>query len=230
MSRLYEAKVLDENIWKVVEINNECYHTYKLVNREQEGIYFFYNIIGFEQINDDEFLVSLKFSGDDFAIERLKLNKSKKELIYRHKFSHFDFINDDNILFSYWSKSGGYHIDGVYSISKNKEVEEAKWLDYKEVNIYKDDETHETVLLLEDKIVSTNGNDYLIFTVDCNTFEPNSLCYSSLRESYIEIKNADDFKKLKEEDTRYKRIIDNIILENRIKDIGEAKEKVLSKK
>ena len=41
MNRLHSAKVLDKNIWKVVEVDNEYYHTYKLINKEKEDIYFF---------------------------------------------------------------------------------------------------------------------------------------------------------------------------------------------
>lgn len=230
MSRLYDAKVLDENVWKVVEIDDEYYHTYKLINKEKEDIYFFNNIIGFEQVTDDEFLISKRMSRDKFGIVRVKLNNSQMKIIFRKEFSHFNFINDDNILFTYWANSGGYHIDGVYSISKNKELEEAKWLDFKEVDIYKDDKTNEISLLLEEKIASINGNDYLIFTVDGSTLKPNSLCYSSLRDSYIEIKDVEDLKKIEDEDNHYRNIIDDIIFENQRNCIKNAKEKILNKK
>mgnify|MGYP003571575913 CR=1 FL=1 len=55
MCRLYEVKV-DEKRWKIVEIDNEIYHTYKIIDKEKEEIYFFKHIIGVEQVNEDEFL------------------------------------------------------------------------------------------------------------------------------------------------------------------------------
>ena len=58
MSRLYEAKV-DEKRWKIIETDNENYHTYKLIDKEKEEIYFLRHIIGVEQITEDEFLDAL---------------------------------------------------------------------------------------------------------------------------------------------------------------------------
>ena len=39
MSRLYETKI-NEKRWKIVEIDNENYHSYKLIDKEKEEIYF----------------------------------------------------------------------------------------------------------------------------------------------------------------------------------------------
>ena len=95
MSRLYETKI-NEKRWKIVEIDNENYHSYKLIDKEKEEIYFLNHIIGVEQVADDEFLVYRRANYDEFEIVRYKLQQSKFIKVFEKKFSQFEFISDDN--------------------------------------------------------------------------------------------------------------------------------------
>ena len=229
MSRLYDSKILNENIWKVEEIDNKNYHTYKLINKEKNEEYYFNNIIGFEQVTEDEFLVYKVGSGDYFRIDRVKLNNSKITSSYMKQFTRFEFITDDYIMYDYYDNHTHYRCDGVYSISQNKEIEEAKWLNMKSVEIYTDEKTNEKIVYLEDSIY-LYGNTYsLMFTVDPNTFRPNSKCYSSLRNKYIDIQTKEDYEKIKSEDNYYACIIGDILLQKEFEERIKAKEKILNR-
>ena len=66
MSRLYEAKIIDENRWEGIETDKDYYNSYKLKDKKKGFIYFLRGIIGFEQVTEDEFLVYNRVSYDDF--------------------------------------------------------------------------------------------------------------------------------------------------------------------
>ena len=182
MSRLYGTKY-DSERWKVDLVDDTNYKTYKIVDKENLEIYHFNNIIGFEQVTNDEFLVYRRANHDCFEIKRLILAHSELDEIYRARFSQFEFISDDRIMFTYWGKFGPYKISGIYSISQNKELEEGKWLETFGVNI------DENGIVVEDRIYDSElGDNKLIFSIDPETLEPNSECYSSFRNSYVKIK------------------------------------------
>ena len=225
MSRLYGAKINDENRWEVNELEEDYYHSYKLIDKDTSNTYYFNRIIGIEQITDDEFLVYKRASSDYYKIARYKLENSCKKEIYSHESNNHIFLNDDNILF-YGSH---FFFDDVYSISKNEEVEEAKWLYYKSFEIY-ENENNEKNLLIKDTLVSNHGDEYLMYGVDCNNFEPNSPCYSSLRNKFIDVKTKEDCIKIHDEDYKYKSSVDRILFETQQNNLKMAKEKILKQK
>ncbi len=223
MSRLYEAKY-DKERWKVDLLSSENYKTYKLIDKEEMEIYHFYNIIGFEQVSDNEFLVYRKSSGDNFAITRCILDKSKIDTIYSHEFSRFDFINDDRIAFTYWGKTGPYMLGGIYSISENKELEEAKWL--KGMGF----EVSDKALLIEDRIYNaTLGDDRILFTVDSDTLELNSEIYSSFRDGYVKVDSKEDYKEFRYEEQKYNDYVSAYCFEQQKKAITKAIKRILKK-
>lgn len=223
MERLYDVKLLDENRWMVKELDNEFYHTYKLIDKKNEEIYVLNHIIGLEQIKEDEFLVYERASKDDFKISRYKLTDSKIYVMYQKNFSKFGFIDSDNILFSYWTKSGNLALNGIYSISQNKEVEEADWLRYKDIVSLKQN-ADSSILCLSETMPEDNK---LLFTVNTKNFEPNSQCYSTLRNSFVDIKSKEDYLKLKSEEINYIRIVRDIEYISNEKAIAEAKIKLI---
>ena len=127
MSRLYDMKY-DENRWKVKKIDDKNYDTYKIIDKEQDEIYFFRNIIGAEQVTEDEFLVHRRYNRDKLIIERCKLENSEIEKTFAKDFSRFNFITDDRIIFTNCDNSGRYRCSGVYSIKDNCNIQDSEWL------------------------------------------------------------------------------------------------------
>ena len=228
MSRLYETKI-NEKRWKIVEIDNENYHSYKLIDKEKEEIYFLNHIIGVEQVADDEFLVYRRANYDEFEIVRYKLQQSKFIKVFEKKFSQFEFISDDRIIFNHWGNSGPYRCVGIYSIKENKILEEAKWLEGAAIDIYHDDENPEKkVLYVEEEIFSYKlGDKKILFTVDPKTLQPSSDCYSELRNSYIPVNNKNDIDNIKSEDEASIRNLEDDIFKQKKEQLQKAKQKIL---
>ena len=220
MGRLYEAKVKDDR-WEVEELKSEGYPSYILKDTKECYSYTLNGIIGFEQVADNEFLVYRRSGGDDFSIIRYRFDKSDKKMIYNERVYDFKFLSDDHILFMYNTNSASKHIKGVYSISQNANVKEAEWLRMAEVH-----SNEENKLLLS---MSALCYGDVIFTVNTDTFEPEGLCYSTLRDSYINISSKEELEKVIEEDKGYGSFISdyNFSLENEAK--KKAKEKILKK-
>ena len=231
MSRLYEARV-DEKRWKIVETDNENYHTYKLIDKEKEEIYFFNHIIGLEQITEDEFLVYNRYNRDQFRIARYKAENSKLYKLFEVKFSRFQFITDDRILFTYWDNSSSYRSSGIYSIKDNNYVEDGNWLNRKALETFKYDDNPEKIgIYVEEEISSYKlGNPKLLFTVDSNTLEPNSDCYSQLRNSFIKISSKEDIENIKIEEQENIHIIEDHLYQQECEQLQKAKSKILVRK
>ncbi|MEE3342735.1 MAG: hypothetical protein VZS44_01435 [Bacilli bacterium] len=231
MSRLYETKA-DEKRWKIVEIDKENYNSYKLIDKENEEIYFLNHIIGFEQVTDDEFLVFRRANYDDFEIVRYKLQKSKFIKLFSERFSQFYFISDDRIMFTYWGNTGRYRCGGIYSIKDNSMLKEANWLEGTIIDIYKDDENPDEIkLYVEKEIYSYRlNNQKLIFTVDPNTLLPNSDCYSQLRDSFIKVSSKEDIDKIESEEQKNIKIIEEQMYQKEKEQLQKAKQKVLGRK
>ena len=228
MSRLYGAK-LNTNEWIINEIDNKNYHTYKLTDKNDNN-YYLNHIIGFEQVTDDEFLVFRRASYDDFEIIRYKLHNLKLIEVFSKRFSQFEFITDDRILFAYWGNAGPYLTTGIYSIRDNTMLNNANWLNDTVIDIYDDDETNETKLYVVKDLFSYKlGNQKIIFMVDPNTLEPDSDCYSQLRDSFIKVDSKEDIQKIISEDKKYINIIESHIDEQNKEQIKKAKERLLKK-
>lgn len=227
MNKLYETNV-DENRWKVIEISNKCFHTYRIVDKENDNTYFLNNVIGVEQVTDDEFLVYKKYNWDEYIIERFKFENSKRIKMFERKFNHFEFITDDRILFLYCDRSARYRNQGIYSISENKEVE-AEWLRGAIIDTYKTED--DKVGMFVDMNISSYklGDVDLLFTVDPETLEPNSECYSTLRDSYIKVESKEDIINLRKEENKYVRIITDIMSEQDRNNYQNAKKRILNK-
>lgn len=152
--------------------------------------------------------------------------------LFSKKFSHFHFISDDRIMFTYWDNTGQCRCGGIYSIKDNEMLKEAKWLEEKIIDVYKDDENSEKIILyVEDEIYSYKlGNKKLLFTVNPNTLQPDSDCYSEFRNCFLEVISREDIEKIKDEDQKKIRIIDEKMQMQRCEQLQKAKEKVLVRK
>ena len=224
MGRLYNAKIIDKR-WKYDKINEKNnYPTYTIKDTKEYYSYDLYNIIGFEQVSENEFLVYKRHDYDNFEIVRYEFKKGKKIEKFSEIINGFEFLSSDNLMLTYMTNSATEHVKGIYSISKNNYVPEAKWLDMAEVNEYQIDGKSK---LLFSKIVDSENE--VIFSIKPKTFEPNGLCYSTLRDSYIKVKTAKDVENLISEDQRYSWNIKEycFALEKQTKEL--VKEKLLRK-
>lgn len=231
MDRLYEVKV-DEKRWKAVKLDNTNYHSYKIIDKKKQEIYFLKDFIGLEQVTDDEFLVFRRLSWDYFEIDRCRLQESKIVKLFAVKFNDFHFISDDRILFTYYDNNGSYRCKEIYSIKDNKMLEEAKWLGRVDIDVIEDkDNPNKITLYAKKTLYSSILNDpKLLFAVDPETLQPKSDCYSQLRNKYIKVSSKEDIEKIESEDERYIKIMESQISEQECKELQEAKEVVLGRK
>lgn len=228
MNRLYDARV-DEKRWKIDLTDNEYYKSYKLIDKEKEEIYFLNHIIGLEQVAEDEFLVYKRANYDDFELARYKLQNSKFYQLYSKKFSQFHFISDDRILFTYRVNNGPYRCNGIYSIKENKILEESKWLNGVLIGIFESDSSqNEIKLYVEEELPSYKlHNPKLLFTVDPNTLQPNSDCYSQLSNSYIKASSKEDIEIIRVEEQKNLKIIEQQMYQKEREQLEKAKTKIL---
>ena len=231
MSRLCGVKV-DEKRWEIFEIDNEYYHSYKLIDKDKKRSYYLNHIIGIEQVTDDEFLVCRRANSDDFEIGRYKLQNSTINQLFAKRFDQFYFISNDRIMFTNWGNTGPYHCGGIYSIKDNKILEEAKWLDGLAIDVYRDNENPDKIMLYVEQELSSYKlhNPKLLFTVDPNTLQPNSDCYSQLKDSFIKVNNKEDIESIKSEEQKNIRILEKQIYQQEREQLQKAKEKILVRK
>ena len=230
MNRLYDIKV-DERRWKIVKVDSEYYNSYKLIDKDNEEVYFLNHIIGFEQVTGDEFLVYRRINYDDFEIGRYRLQNSKISQLFVKRFSKFYFISDDKIMFSNWGNTGPYRCSGVYSIKDNKMLDEAKWLDGVVTEVYTDDNDNEIKLFVEEKNNSYElGDPKLLFTVDPDTLQPNSDCYSEFRNVFIKVSSKEDIENIKVEEQKMIRIMEEQMFQQKYEQLQNAKKKLLVRK
>lgn len=232
MSRLYEAKIIDENRWEVIETDKDYYNSYKLKDKKKGFYYSLSGIIGFEQVTEDEFLVYNRVSYDDFEIARYKLQGNKRIKAFSKQFSNFYFISDDKLLFTYWGNSGPYRCSGVYSIEKDCLIEEANWLKGAVIEILFDKENQKIVNLYIEKEIFSYAlqRQKVLFTVDPNTLQPNSDCYSQLRDSFIKVTCKEDIDKIISDDEKSIKIIEEQIYQEKKEKLQKAKEKIIVRK
>lgn len=230
MSRLYGAKV-DEKRWKVVKIDNgeDNYDSYKLVDKKNEKIYIFRYIIGLEQVSENEFLIFKRANYDDFEIDRYRLHDSKKDEIYSKKFSQFHYVSDDRILFTYWGNTGPYRFESLYSVKENKEIDEANWLMGCPIEVYKEEETQNIKLYVEEEIpFNRSSNSKVLFSLDPNTLQPNSFCYSQLRDIFIKVNNKEEINEVINDDRNTIQMIEELLYKKETEKIKNAKKYLLT--
>ena len=195
-SRLYGAKILSDR-WNLEEVKQEYYHTYILRDEKLGCNYRFNNIIGFEQVGEDEFLVFDRASADDFRLVRFKLNNNHVRIVFSQTMDNFYFISEDKMLLTYNSRMAAEIVQCIYSISNNDQIPEAEWLKNSElVRINSDGKK-----IALSKSVDTRYK--VVFNFDNKTFKPSDTCYSLLRNKQIKISSVEDLKQVIADDEKY---------------------------
>ena len=184
--------------WEVELVDDKNYSTYILKDTKEHYSYTFSEIIGFEQVADNEFLVCERSAWSDFMLYRFRLNKNRREIIFDEAVDHFYNLSDDYLLLTYRTNNGSENIKGVYSISKNDYVPEAKWLrGSKLVELKIDDKD---VILFSKTVYPDNE---VLFDFDNETFKPKEICYSTSQKRSINISTCDDIERIIKEDEAY---------------------------
>lgn len=179
------------------------------------------DIIGIEQVSDDEFLVYRRVMRDEWQIVRLKLDVSnfKVDELYRKNFRNFRFLTKDIIIFDRDARSLGATL---YSISNNEEYDTLNHIlssepdcrlikDRKIELLYEnpDSDEYPTALYIEYNFsqYSLDICAYLQVLLDVNTFKPIRPVYSTLRDKYFYINDTVTLGQIAKEDSHYAEII-----------------------
>lgn len=241
MSRLYDINYNEEQ-WNIGGCRDDGYI---IISRTTiAGFKISGDIIGIEQVTNDEFLVYRRIMRDKWQIIRIKFDLSTSEVceIYRKDFRHFNFLTDDIIIFD-----KDAHVLGatLYSISKNKEYDTLNHLLSSEPDcrlikdrriqlLYKDFEKDEypTALYVEYQFNSYPLNicAYLQVILDVNTFKPIAPVYSTLRDKYFNVDDTVTLGQIAKEDSYYADRIGNYLSVFYSKDNRKDLEELLSAK
>lgn len=223
MSRLYEISY-NKNQWEVQGNRNT---RYTLVNKKTLESYCIPgDVIGIEQITDDEFLVyRIIFRdeyepGDRYQIAQIKLKNSIINFMYCHDFyNRFGFLTKDTIIF--------YNDGLLYSISKNEECNSLNHL-FSENDLFYDHrlfvsrticpilcdgKDYPDYLLIEYELPSgyLKIGAYLQVLVDVNSLLPIMPVYSTLRPGKLYLEPSQTLGQLIEKETHYSYIVGDFL-------------------
>lgn len=241
MSRLYDINYNEEQ-WNIRGSRDTGY---TLVNKTTfDSHRISGDIIGIEQVTDDEFLVYRRIMRDKWQIFRFKIDivTHKRHNLYCKEFRHFDFLTNDIIIFD---KDAPVIGSTLYSISKNEEYDTLNHLLSSEPDcrlikdrrielLYKDSEKDEypTALYVEYQFNSYPLNicAYLQVVLDVNTFKPIRPVYSTLRDKYFDVDDTVTLGQIAKEDSYYAGKIGNYLSAFYSEDNRKDLEELLSAK
>lgn len=228
MSRLYDVRI-DQRRWKAIEVAGKSYHSYRVIDNDNNDMYFLSCIIGMEQVADNEFLVYRRYDTDHFQILRCVFTSRNERVIFSKTFSKFEFLDDDKILFQDYNNRGSYYYGGIYSIKENKLLEETEWLKYTPVEVEKDEDGN--IFLYVEKELDSSVLDpkSVLFTVDPKTLKPTGTCYSELRDEYIAVNSKEDIDKIVKADEKKNEAKRKKLFEEKHEKLKAAKKMVLSR-
>ncbi len=214
MSRLYEISY-DKNQWSIKGSRDSGY---QIVNKKNFDAYALYgDIIGIEQISDDEFLVFSRIMRNKWQIARLKFdtNTHKAYQLYRKEFCHFNFLNEDTIIFD-----KDFYVLGatLYHISSNTEDDalnhilsdepDCRLIHCRYIQLLYDDienDEYPTSLYVKYQFSSYPLDicAYLQVVLDAHTLAPITPAYSSLRDKYFYLDDSLTLGQIAKEDSYY---------------------------
>ena len=224
--------IVNENQWEVdITEFYDCISC-KLVDKKTGDEYFFGGIKSLKQVADNEFVIIERIFDSrprEYTFTRYVLRNQLETQKFYHISDNLYWLNDDKILCEHWNE--GFHFSGIYSVKCNRMLKKAEWLEGMAVSIYKNEATGEVKLYVEKELLSDLlGSQKIMFTVNPDTLEPDSVCYSQLRNSYIKVKNHRDIIKIISEEKKYINIIEKHMIKTDEELCQKAKEKILDLK
>lgn len=221
MCRLYDLSY-NQNQWCIL---GSQHAGYRIVNQKNSDSYYVgEDIIGIEQIFDDEFLI-FRRAEDDLQIVRYKFdtNIHKVQQLYCKTFYDFEFLTEDTIIFD---KDSRESLATLYHISSNTEDDALNQilgfeLDYRLIEkqsicLLHDDvagSEYPTALFVEYKFNSYPLDicAYLQVVLDTHTLAPISPAYSSLRNKYFYFDESVTLRQIAKEDSYYASVIGHFL-------------------
>lgn len=240
MSRFYGISYNEEQ-WSIEGSRDT---RYTLVNKETLNIYPIRgNVVGIEQITDDEFLIYRIISYDEWApgdkhqIARVKLKDSKIILMYSNDFYHyFHFLTEDIIIFDDTLL--------LYSISKNENDDRLNHLFSEDKSLYdsrlirdrsikflysNEEDLYPNYLLMNYKLFSSffDIEAYLQVVIDTNSLLPVMPVYSTLRPGELYLAPSQTLGQLVEKETYYANIVGDFLFDFYHKDNRKSSNELL---
>lgn len=242
MSRLYSISYNEEQ-WNIRGSRNTGYTIVNKTTFDSHRISG--DVIGIEQVTDDEFLVYRRIMRDEWQIFRFKTDviNHKMHILYHKEFRHFNFLTEDIIIFDKDSYVLGATL---YSISKNVEYDilnhilssepDCRLIKDRQITLLyenpKKDE-YPTALYLEYQFNSYPLNicAYLQVVLDVNTFKTIRPVYSTLRDKYFDLSDESiTLGQIAKEDSYYADIIGDFLSDFYSKDNRKDLEELLNTK
>lgn len=241
-SRLYDISYNEEQ-WSITGSRDTGYTVINKTTFDSHRISG--DVIGIEQVTDDEFLVYRRIMRNKWQIFRFKADIVNHKIynLYCKEFCSFDFLTDDIIIFDQ-----DYYVLGatLYSISKNEEYDTLNHLlssepdcrlikDRRITLLYENPEKGEypTALYVEYQFNSYPLDicAYLQVVLDANTFKPIRPVYSTLRDKYFDLSDESiTLGQIAKEDSYYASKIGNFLSAFYSKDNRKDLEELLSAK
>ena len=185
--------------WKILSTLGEGKYTF-ISDKFEKCIIFENDVVGILQINDDSFFITCKSSDDEnlYVLYRIKITKYSPIIVKRIKFSDYQFVTDDIILFNNRR---------FYSISNDGDIMTLCFLAGKNIEIFKKSKnSKKSVIIIKEQISET---DFVGVAIDPETFLPVLTAYSSLRDQLIKLTDNFTFDDLVLEDKHYANLINS---------------------
>ena len=198
---------------------------YNLVNKDTlESYSISGDVVGIEQITNNEFLVYRNYIRNDCQILRLRLQYGITNVEYHNEFKRFKFLTEDLIIFDYEDTCLGAEL---YSISKNTQMNnlnhlissntnrhDANYVFNRNISLIYENQNDEypIYLYVNYRLKSTfYSKEDLQLIIDVNSLKPVTPIYSTLRNKYFTLSDSFTLKDLVEEETYYMSIIDSFL-------------------
>ena len=241
MSRLYGISYNDQQ-WCVKGSREDGY---TLINKTTFDSYSIRgDVIGIEQITDDEFLVYRLISwdewepGNSYQIARILLKGREAVVTFEYTFyHHFHFLTEDIIIFDdaallYSIKKNEKDDRLNHLFSENKSLHDRRLIRDRNIKfLYTNKEDlYPSCLLLEYRLNTHlfDTTEYLQVILDSSTLLPISPVYSTLRDKYFTLSSTLTLGQLVEEENRYMYIIGSFLHDLYSKDNRKSSDDMLN--
>lgn len=218
----------DKNQWV---IRREKFDLFLFTNQKTNSKYCLnHNIVAFEQINDETFLMLEKVPNEEgYLFLNIVFNKEKILEKFRKKIKTFDFLTENSILFDkdcftavvYDIQHNSTYPRSIHSIVTQSTIRRVPcfcW-SYKVKLIYSESNSEEypKYIWVTYKLISFHTEHFIQVMVDTKTWQPLSPAYSTL-QGKVDLSENRTLLDIIEEDNKHLEEIDKKICSTCLKD------------
>lgn len=191
---------------------------YRFLNKKTSELQFVPGIIGFYQLSSYSFLFFYR-KQKHYKVSRTILDKGLLNIVYEHEFVSLEFLTNDLILFD----SNIIKRSVLYSISRNREISlnfithsskqhDLQLCSKRTIKLLRiNEENFPKYLEVNFKLFSKFCTEHIQAIIDVSTLTPKSPVFSTLRNSYLPLRNEYSLKRIIDEDTKYLEIIESFL-------------------